>query len=167
MLYLILYRWCIHDSFHLYATVSPMPALHCRITPQLQIFATLRTFPVPPLRVPISDALFALAPDVAVIVETPSTLRGRRARASDETVGIRRLPAARGLERAEVEDSRDQGPEVGEVGDDDGGGGLAGVPVQVDSGAIGTHEAVDAVEGCAEDLRETGIYKSDGFGFQE
>ena len=52
----------------------------------------------------------------------------------------------------EAEDGADEGPEVGQVGDDDGGGGFAGVPVEIDQGPEGGVEVGDAVEDGAEDL---------------
>ena len=51
-------------------------------------------------------------------------VRGRDVEAFLGGVGARR-----GFEGAEAEDAGDEGPEVGNVDDDDGGGGFAGVPV--------------------------------------
>ena len=33
-----------------------------------------------------------------------------------------------------------------------GGGGFTGVPIEVDGRAVGTYQAIDAVESCAENL---------------
>jgi len=51
-----------------------------------------------------------------------------------------------------VEDTGEEGPAEGDVGDEDGGGGFADVPVEVDEGAVGFGEVVVAVEDCGEDL---------------
>lgn len=56
------------------------------------------------------------------------------------------------FESAEVEDSGDKRPEVRDVGDDDGGGCFACVPVQVDEGRVWSGEICNAVENGAEDL---------------
>ena len=77
------------------------------------------------------DLFFALAADVAVVVEA---MVGGAATGVDalvvggevEAVGV---GTEGGFEGAEAEDAGDEGPEVGNVGDDDGGGGFAGVPV--------------------------------------
>ena len=53
--------------------------------------------------------------------------------------------AAGGFEGAEAEDAGDEWPEVGDVGDDDGGGGFTGVPVEVDEGAVAGGKVVVAV----------------------
>lgn len=58
------------------------------------------------------------------------------------------------MESAEGEDAAQQGPEVGNVGDEDGGGGLADVPVEVDEGAETGREVVVAVQDRAEDDEE-------------
>ena len=50
-----------------------------------------------------------------------------------------------GFEGTESKDTGDQGPEVGDVGDDDSGGCFAGIPVQVDEGAVAGGEVVVAV----------------------
>ena len=44
---------------------------------------------------------------------------------------------------------------MGDVGDDDGGGGFAGVPVEVDEGAVAGCEVVVAVQDGAEDHEGT------------
>ena len=43
---------------------------------------------------------------------------------------------------------------MGNVGDKDGGGGFADVPVQVNKGAIAGGEIIVAVEDCGQDLEE-------------
>ena len=74
------------------------------VNPHLHIVAARRTFPILPSHAAsISDALFALATDVAVHVEVASALLGHVC-ASDETGGISGLPVAAGLEGADVED---------------------------------------------------------------
>lgn len=50
-----------------------------------------------------------------------------------------------GAEGTEVEEAADEGPEVGHVDDDGGGGGLAGVPVEVGEVAEAAGEVVVAV----------------------
>lgn len=51
-----------------------------------------------------------------------------------------------------MEDAGEEGPAEGDVGDEDGGGRFANVPVEVDEGAVGFGEVVVAVEDCGEDL---------------
>ena len=68
------------------------------------------------------------------------------------TVGSIAVARTRGaLEGAQAEDARDHGPAVGDVGDHDGGGRFAGVPVEVDEGAVAGSEVVVAVQDCGED----------------
>ncbi len=68
-----------------------------------------------------------------------------------EVEAVGGVRAEGGFEGAEAEDAGDEGPEVGHVGDDDGGGGLARVPVEVDEGAVARGEVVVAVQDGAED----------------
>lgn len=84
-----------------------------------------------------SDPLLALAAEVAVVVETV-VVRGAAA-GRDARVGAGEVEAVvvvfggvgagGGFECAETKDAGDEGPEVRDVGDDDGGGGFAGVPI--------------------------------------
>ena len=53
-----------------------------------------------------------------------------------------------------------------DVGDHDGGGGFAGVPVEVDGGSVGTHEAVDTVQSGAENLCEKVGFGQNGLFFR-
>ena len=107
------------------------------------------------------DPLLALAADVAVVIEAVVAVAtggqdalivvvvvvGRKA----EAVGVRAADGGGGFEGAEAEDAGDEGPEVRDVGDDDGGGGFARVPVEVDEGAVAGGEVVVAVQDSAED----------------
>ena len=56
------------------------------------------------------------------------------------------------FEEAEAQEAVDEGPEVGDVNDDDGGGGFAGVPVQVGEVSEAASEVVVTIEDCAKDL---------------
>lgn len=100
------------------------------------------------------DPLLALTADIAVVIEA---MMGSAAAGSDALVGGKGLEAIGGVrtgggfEGAEAEDAGDEGPEVGNVGYDDGGGGFAGVPVEVDEGAVAGGEVVVAIEDGAED----------------
>ena len=58
---------------------------------------------------------------------------------------IRGFGTGRGLEGAEAKNAGDEGPEVGYVGHDDGGGGFAGVPIEVDEGTVARGKVVVAV----------------------
>ncbi len=51
-----------------------------------------------------------------------------------------------------MEDTGEEGPAKGDVGDEDGGGGFADVPIEVNEGPVGFGEVVVAVEDCGEDL---------------
>ena len=95
-----------------------------------------------------SDAFFALAADVAVVIEAVvggAAAGGDALVVGGEVEAVGGVGAVGGFEGAEAEDAGDEGPEVGDVGDDDGGGGFAGVPVQVDEGAVARGEVVVAV----------------------
>lgn len=100
------------------------------------------------------DALLGLAADVSVVVEV---VGGAAAGGGDDLVSgaeveaVGGVRAGGGFEGAEAEDAGDEGPEVRDVGDDDGGGGLARVPVEVDEGAVARGEVVVAVQDGAED----------------
>lgn len=81
----------------------------------------------------LRDAFLALAPDVAMFVGADAALTcvsfGAAAEAGS---GI-----GRGVfEGAEAEDAGDYGPAVGDVGDHDGGGAFARVPIKVYEGAV-------------------------------
>ena len=88
----------------------------------------------PPPAIFTSDPLLALTAKISVMVE--AMVRGA---ATGSKAGVRtgELVAIfggfgahhRGFEGAEAKDARDQGPEVGHVGDDDGGGCFTGIPV--------------------------------------
>ncbi len=67
---------------------------------------------------------------------------------SGEVVDDRRA----GFEGAEAQEAVDEGPEVGDVDDDDGSGGFAGVPVQVGEVSEATSKVIITVEDCAKDL---------------
>ena len=99
------------------------------------------------------DPLLALTADVTVVIEamvdgaatgSDTLVRGGKV----EAVGVR---TGGRFEGTEAEGAGDDRPEMGDVGDDDGGGGFAGVPVQVDEGAVASGEVVIAVEDGAED----------------
>lgn len=88
------------------------------------------------------DALFALAPDVAVLVGADAALAG----VAFGTGGEAGAGVVGGVfEGAEAEDPRDDGPAVRDVGDHDGGGAFAGVPIQVQEEAVGGGEIEVAV----------------------
>lgn len=94
------------------------------------------------------NAFFALAADVAVVIEavvSGATTGTDALLVGGEVEAVGGVGAVGGFEGAEAEDAGDKWPEVGDVGDDDGGGGFAGVPVEVDKGAVAGGEVVVAV----------------------
>ena len=78
---------------------------------------------------PPPDPLFALAPDVSLVLELLGLPAGDGGGGGALEGGGGAGAAGRGFEGAEAEDAGDEGPEVGDVGDDDGGGGFARIPV--------------------------------------
>ncbi len=93
--------------------------------PQLHIIPTGLARPGARLR----DPLLALAADVSRAFEIFVLVAcdGVGAAVVEAVFGFDARGA--GFEGAEAQDAADEGPEVGEVDDDEGGGGFAGVPV--------------------------------------
>lgn len=92
--------------------------------------------------------------------------RGPRAVAevgSESRRGVRRALVRVAGERLEVEDTAEQCPDVGEIGGDEGGGGLSDVP-ECPVGAKGLVKAVEFVEDCGEDLEGGNGQRCHGFG---
>ena len=77
----------------------------------------------------LRDPLLALAADVSRVVEMLHLAAGDGAGSAVVEAVFGFDARGAGFEGAEAEDAADEGPEVGEVDDDEGGGGFAGVPV--------------------------------------
>lgn len=60
-----------------------------------------------------------------------------------------------GIEGAESEHAAQQRPEMGHIGNEDGGGGFTDIPVEVDEGAVAGGEVVVAVQDRGQDDQET------------
>ena len=60
---------------------------------------------------------------------------------------------AGGVEGADVEDAGEERPAEGDIGNEDGCGGFANVPIEVDKGPIRFCEVIVAVEDGGENLR--------------
>ena len=88
----------------------------------------------PPPAIFTSDPLFALTAKVSVMVEAMvrgATTGSKASVRTGELVAIFGGFGAHhgGFKGAEAKDARDQGPKVGHVGDDDGGGCFTGIPI--------------------------------------
>ena len=57
-----------------------------------------------------------------------------------------------GFEGAEAHEAVNKGPEVGDVDDNDGSGGFAGVPIQIGEVSEAASKVIVTVEDCAKDL---------------
>ena len=110
----------------------------------------------PPPPITASDPLLALTAKVTVMIDAMVSSAATGSEASVRTGKLEAIFGGfgahhRGFKGAEAKDARDQGPKVGHVGDDDGGGRFTGIPVEVDQGAVAGGEVVVAIQDGAED----------------
>lgn len=135
------------------------PVHGCRIAiatvrkPQFNdaVMTRLTRFPASVLSPFVRDTLFALTAHITIEFHVGGTFAAIGRRGEVKACGFGGFgPGAGRLEGTEGEDAGEEGPAVRDVGDDHGGGGFAGVPIEVDEGAVAGGEVVVAVQDCGE-----------------
>lgn len=98
------------------------------------------------------NSFFAFAPEVSLSVKTIRSSSVLAGHAGEFQAAGRVWVIARPLERAQAEDTAQEGPAVGNIGNNDRGRGLASIPIEIDQATIPSGEIVVAVQDGTQDL---------------